>query len=149
MSLLWNQTAVGQPQSLGLRASAGVSTGVSVCDSLSVTERLAPVFYHVLVTIWPHSPALPSLRLRPSAGVSTVAWVCTSLSQLEIEKVFFHVLETRLPCTLISETESISQSVQIVEFARAQVASQVWVCGNILWEVSSSKAFYKAEAVAA
>ena len=32
----------------------------------------------------------------------------------------------------------------IVEFLRAQVVSLVWVCGNILWEVSGSKAFYKA-----
>ena len=36
-----------------------------------------------------------------------------------------------------------------VEFARAQVASRLWVCGNKLWEASSNKAFYKAVAVAA
>ena len=30
-----------------------------------------------------------------------------------------------------------------VEFLRAQVASQLWVCVNILWLVSISKAFYK------
>ena len=31
-----------------------------------------------------------------------------------------------------------------VEFLRAWVASWLWVCGNILWEAGSSKAFYKA-----
>ena len=37
--------------------------------------------------------------------------------------------------------------IPIVEFARAQVVSWLWVCGNILWEASGSKAFYRVAAI--
>ena len=49
-------------------------------------------------------------------------------------------------CVNILWRVSISKAFYSVEFLRVQVASWQWVCVNILWLVSVSKAFYKAAA---
>ena len=49
--------------------------------------------------------------------------------------------KTNLPEAWTGNSRELAPNLASVKFARAQVVSLVWVCGNILWKASSSKAF--------
>ena len=90
-----------------------------------------------LVTRW---ASLPKSWVR--AWIQSLTW-CNPCVQYLCSHVGL------FPYNQLTELSTAKEGRAHVEFARAQVVSLVWVCGNILWEASSSKAFYKAAADAA
>ncbi len=121
--------------------------------SLSSICLIQNIYFHLVLLFWIEQDVpVPLLMLSVRRGVSLrVAEYCRyvwNIVFLTLEHLFYALRGALLQGQHVHNSVRPCGAASCVEFARAQVVSLVWVCGNILWDASSSKAFYKAEAVA-